>query len=375
MGQVIGQGKTFVVIVAVAMVSAIGGLVFNTMPLLLIAVSNEFGMGPKQLSALSLTAGVGYLLGTLSGPFWVERVNWRFSAFVFVGFAPVSFLIGSQVSGLALFGAFGIFGLACALAIALAMRALAEMPDAERAFGTRLSVELWTMATFLLILPIVFIARGGFAGAMYGMAAMTIFLGLGALLFPKRSSSPVAILQKGFPTWRQASPAWILLALFVVYLAANVGLYWFLAVIVGKFSPSPEQFGLMFLVLKFGAIIGARAGLKLPHGVASIILLIGVAGMWLAPNFTVFMVSSWIWEFGFTLGCLYLTASIARFDNFNKLIILVPAAFGISMIVGGGIAGLLLDSGSAAPLYTFVVFCSFLPVTYVALSKAKPPSP
>jgi len=139
----------------------------------------------------------------------------------------------------------------------------------------------------------------------------------------------------------------------------------------------------MFLVLKWlggaagaiGAIIGARAGIKLPHAVALGILLVGVAGLLLAPNFTVFMVSSWIWEFGFTLGCLYQTAAIARFDTSNKLVVLVPATFGISMIVGGRLAGQLMTDESAVPLYIFVAICSFLPVIYVALSKAIAPQP
>jgi len=221
------------------MVSAIGGLVFNTMPLLLNAVSTEFGMTPKQLGDLSMTAGIGYLVGTLTGPLWVERVNWRIAAITLVGFAAASFLLASQLSGQALTAGFALFGFACALAIALAMRVLADMPDPERAFGTRLTVELWSIAVFLGLLPILFIAKGGFSGAMYGLAAFTLLLGLGAFLFPKRSSSAVASAQKGFPNWAQAGSAWITLAIFLIYLLANVGLFFFLAVIAQKFSPSP----------------------------------------------------------------------------------------------------------------------------------------
>jgi len=56
------------VIIAVSMVSAIGGLVFNTMPILLGASGEAFSLSPAQLGTLSLTAGIGYLIGTLSGP-------------------------------------------------------------------------------------------------------------------------------------------------------------------------------------------------------------------------------------------------------------------------------------------------------------------
>lgn len=372
--------NTLAVIIAVSMVSAIGGLVFNTMPLLLNSVSTALGLSPDQLGTLSLCAGLGYLAGTLTAPLWVERVNWRVAAFVIVALAAGSFLMAARVSGNALAIIFTSFAFFCALAIALAMRVLADMPDPERAFGTRLSVELISIGVFLGLLPVYFIAKSGFAGAMTGLAGFTILLGLGAFLMPKSSSSKTAAQTKGFPSWNDANRSWSVLVIFLIYLLANVGLFFFLAVIAQKFEPSPEQFGLMFSVLKWlgggagiiGAIIGARAGIRLPHVVALGILTVGIIGLFTAKSFTAFMVSSWIWEFGFTLGCLYQTAAITRFDPSNKLVVLVPAAFGVSMLLGGKIAGQLLEGGgSPNGLYMLVFACSLLPSAYMLLSKSK----
>lgn len=371
--------STLAVIVAVSMVSAIGGLVFNTMPLLLNAVSTALALSPDQLGTLSLCAGLGYLAGTLTAPLWVERVNWRVAAFVIIALAAGSFLMAARVNESVLPIAFATFAFFCSLAIALAMRVLADMPDPERAFGTRLSVELISIGVFLGLLPVYFIAKSGFAGAMTGMAGFTILLGLGAFLMPKSSSSKTAAQTKGFPSWNDASRSWGMLAIFLVYLLANVGLFFFLAVIAQKFEPSPEQFGLMFSVLKWlgggagllGAIVGARTGLRLPHMVALGILFVGVIGLFTATSFTSFMVSSWIWEFGFTLGCLYQTSAITRFDPSNKLVVLVPAAFGTSMLVGGKIAGQLLGAGNPNGLYALVAICSLLPSAYVLMSKPK----
>ena len=334
--------NTFIVILAVSMVSAIGGLVFNTMPLLLGAAGEAFGLSPAQLGTLSLTAGIGYLAGTLTGPLWVERVNWRLTAFGIVAAVIASFLLATQLSGTAIYAGFAIFGFFCALAIALAMRVLADMPDPERAYGTRLSVELISIGVFLILLPILFISRTGFSGAMLGLALFAALLGLGSLVFPKRSSSEIAAKLKGFPNWAQAGPSWSVLGIFTVYLLANVGLFFFLYVIAQDFNPTPAQNGLMFGVLKWlggaagavGAIIGARAGLRVPHLAAFAILMMGVIGLFLSKSFTAYMISSWVWEFGFTLGCLYQTAAIVRFDISNKLVVLVPMAFGISMILG-----------------------------------------
>lgn len=373
--------NTFLVILAVSMVSAIGGLVFNTMPILLGTAGEAFSLSPGQLGTLSLTAGIGYLIGTLTGPLWVERVNWRVTAFAIVGAVIASFLLATQLSGRSIFAGFAVFGFFCALAIALAMRVLADMPDPERAYGTRLSVELVSIGVFLILLPILFISKAGFSGAMMGLALFAALLGLGVFAFPKRSSSETAAQLTGFPNWQQAGPSWSVLAIFTIYLLANVGLFFFLYVIAQDFNPTPAQNGLMFGVLKWlggaagavGAIIGARAGLRVPHLVAFAILILGVIGLFLSKSFTVYMISSWVWEFGFTLGCLYQTAAIVRFDISNKLVVLVPMAFGISMIFGGKIAGQILESGSANGIYLMVALCSLLPSFYMFLARPNPP--
>lgn len=363
------------------MVSAIGGLVFNTMPILLGTTGEAFSFSTGQLGTLSLTAGLGYLLGTLTGPLWVDRVNWRVAALFIITAVIISFLAASQLTASTVYAGFAVFGFLCALAIALAMRVLADMPDPERAYGTRLSVELISLGVFLVILPPLFVARAGFSGAMIGLACFAALLGLGAVLFPKRTSSEAAAKVKGFPSWQAAGPSWIVLGIFTVYLLANVGLFFFLYVIAQDFGPTAAQNGLMFGVLKWlgggagavGAIIGARAGLRVPHLVAFIILAIGVAGLFTAKTFTAYMVSSWIWEFGFTLGCLYQTAAIVRFDVSNKLVVLVPMAFGTSMILGGKIAGQLLEGGNANGLYLLVIICSLLPAIYMFAARPVPP--
>jgi predicted MFS family arabinose efflux permease len=374
--------NTFLIIIAVSMVSAIGGLVFNTMPLLLGAAGEGFGLTPAKLGTLSLAAGVGYLAGTFTGPLWVERVNWRLAAIAIIAAVIFSFLAASRLSGAGLLAGFAIFGFFCALAIALSMRVLADMPDPERAYGTRLSVELISIGVFLILLPTVFIAKAGFAGAMFGLACFAGLLGLGVLFFPARTSSEAAAQLKGFPSWTQAGPSWTILGVFTLYLLANVGLFFFLYVIAQKFEPSAGQNALMFGVLKWlggaagavGAIIGQRAGVRSPHLAAFLILIIGVVGLFTAQSFTAYMISSWIWEFGFTLGCLYQTAAIVRFDPSNKLVVLVPMAFGVSMIFGGKIAGQLLEGGDATGLYMLVAICSFLPALYMYIAAPNAPA-
>ncbi|MEN9017522.1 MAG: MFS transporter [Hellea sp.] len=368
------------IIIAVSMVSAIGGLVFNTMPILLGTAGEAFGFNNAELGNLSLMAGVGYLAGTLTGPLWVDSFQWQKTAFFIILAVAFSFLVSMGLPRDYIYFGFLVFGFFCALAIALAMRVLADMPDPERAYGTRLSVELLSIGLFLVFLPSFFVSNAGFTGAMFGMAVFTIFLGIGVCAFPKHSTSKTVEKLKGFPSWRKSGSSWSVLLIFTIYLLANVGLFFFLYIIAQKFSPTDAQNGMMFGVLKWlgggagvlGAIIGAKAGLRMPHLYAFLILIVGVLGLFTAKNFTIFMISSWIWEFGFTLGCLYQTAAIVRFDVSNKLVVLVPMSFGISMIFGGKIAGRLLEGGSTSSLYMLVFICSLLPSILIFLTKPNP---
>jgi len=237
------------------MVSAIGGLVFNTMPLLLSSAGAEFNMSASTLGSLSLTAGIGYLIGTITTPLWVDRIKWKPMAGLIVLSVAAAFGICSTLTGQALFAGFAVFGFLCALAIGLAMRVLAIMPEPERAFGTRLSVELISIGLFLTVLPTLFIVKAGFSGAMYGLCAFTLLLGLGAFLMPNRqvdnnmdAASPKRLT---YPSWNAASNGWTILGIFLIYLLANVGLFFFLAFIAQDFKPTPEQFGLMFGGLKW----------------------------------------------------------------------------------------------------------------------------
>jgi hypothetical protein len=322
----------------------------------------------------------GYLIGTLSGPFWVNRVNWRKTSLFVSVLAALSFIFAAQASGVILIASFVGFGFFCALMHALCMRILADMPDPEQAFGTRLSVELIIISVVLLLLPATLMIKFGFAGVAYGLAGLILVMGLGAFFMPKRENSP-ALEAIAFPSWKQAKPGWVCLGVFLIYCLANVGLWIFLHTMAAEFSPTGKQTGLMFGMLKvlgasagfIGAIIGVRAGLRLPNLVCLAFITLGLMGLYLANNFTHLMISSWIWEFGFTLGCLYQTAAIAKFDPTNKLIVLVPTAFAISSMVGAGLAGFLTPGGNYLPLLIFVFVCSLLPAAYMFLARPNPP--
>ena len=373
--------SVFAVTIAVSLVSAIGGVPFNTMPLLLSSFDPALGLTGDELGTLSSLAFFGYLVGTLSGPVWVDRVNWRNTSLAVSILAAVMFVLSANAAanadGMMLKVSWVGFGFFCSLMHALCMRILAEMPDEERAYGTRLSVELITISVLLYVLPIFFISKYHYVGAAWALAGFVLILGLGAFMMPERQTGETASQTAAFPGWQQAKIAWIALAVFLLYCLANVGLWIFLAKIGEKYNPEPAQFSTMFAMLKIiggtagiiGAVIGSRAGNKLPNMICFLIISLGSYGIYRATDFNSFMIACWVWEFGFTMGCIYQTAGVARFDPTNRLVVLVPTAFAISSVAGAKLAGMLSAGGDYTALYIFVAVCSLIPGLYYASLK------
>lgn len=361
------RGAALPTIIAIALVSAIGGIPFNTMPVLLGSLGESLKLSDEALGVLGSSAFFGYLAGTLTCPFWVDRAPWKTASLAIAGLSALAFVVSAYTSGFGLNASWAGFGFFCALLHGLGMRMLADQPDKELAYGMRTGVELSTIAVLLMLLPSLAIARAGYEGAAWMMAGFVLLLGAASFALPPRSretliGAPAASL------WHAPSAGWAALGLFFVYLAGNIGLWIFLGRISEAFEPSPEQTGALFSVLKIigggsvlaGAFLGARLGLRMPHLYCLGLVALGLAILTTASNFWTFAIGAWIWEAGFALGCLYQTAAIARIDPTNKLVVLVTTAFALSSTIGSTAAGYALAGAGPVGLYAFAGLCSVL---------------
>ena len=102
-------------------------------------------------------------------------------------------------------------------------------------------------------------------------------------------------------------------------------------------------------------------------------VLVGVAvGLALlagANGFVPFAFGAWIWEFSFTCGCVFQAALIARHDDSGRAVVLIPAVFALSSMVGPGAAGLLVANGSHGPLLWLALAASAVPALAYATGR------
>lgn len=357
-------------LIAASVASSIGGLPFNTMPILLGAFADQLKLGPAELGTLGSACTGGYLVSTLLGPLWVDRAPWRIAAII-GAVATAATLLWSASAGGVPFLPFAAFGFAAGLMHSLGMRIVGEGADKERAFGIRLFTELVLIATLLFFLPAALAARGLMGGAQL-LAGAALVMGLSAFLLPRGPAAATDVEQQaaaGAAGKAIASAGWIALGIFVLFACGQVALWVFLERIAHDIGADAAQMGLLFSVLKvvgglsaaLVAALGDRLGNRLPHLLVFITLCIGVALLAVRPSFMVFALGAWIWEAAFTIGCVFQTAAIAKLDPSNKLVVLVPAAFAISAFVGPALGGMLAATGFA-PLLALAVACAAIPM-------------
>lgn len=355
-------------LLAASLASTIGGLPFNALPVLLGSLADGFQLAPAAVGLMGSICFAGYLAGTLGAPFWINRLNWRLLTVASALGTAGAFALSASVTELTTqYAVWALIGFFASTMTCLGLRVITELPNAERAFGFRQGVELTITAAVLFALPPLVIAPFRYPGAAWALAAVVVVLGVSALWLPQRGPVPVAA-QAGA---RRALPmaSWVGLAVFFVFLAGNIALWAFLERIGSGLKLAPAQTGLVFAVLKllggaaafFVAWLGERSGTRWPLWVVLAGVVAGLALLATAEGFVAFAAGAWIWEFAFTCGCVYQAAALARGDPTGRAVVLVPAVFALSSMVGPGVAGQLAADGRFDGVLVLAGLCSLVP--------------
>ncbi|MCY1391775.1 Major Facilitator Superfamily protein [compost metagenome] len=369
--------KTLAIMLAASFASTIGGLPFNTLPFLLGAMVDSLGFDAGQVGMLGSVCFAGYLLGTLVAVVVIDRLNWRWLTLGCAFGAAAALWASSWLPARAQLPLWALIGFFAALMTCLGLRIMGEMANKERALGMRLGIELALVAAVLFALPALVIARFHYAGAALLLASMILLLSLSALALPRRqdfvrTAEPLqghSVLS----LFRFAPAAYAALAFFFLFGTGQIGLWAFLERLGHGLALQPTELGIVFAVLKLlgggaalaVAVVGDRFGVRLPHVLVLIVMCLGLLLLAKAEGFVMYAFGAWIWEVGFTWGCVFQTAAIARLDSSGRSIMLIPAAFALSSMAGPALAGSLVGQGFA-PLLWLALACAVVPVVAFA---------
>ena len=369
----ISRRTTLTFMLAASLASTIGGLPFNTLPILLGALADSFSFDAAQIGQLGSICFAGYLVGTLVAVAFIDRVNWRYLTVGCAVGAALALLASARLPAQAQAPLWALIGFFASLMTCLGLRIMSEMADKERALGVRQGIELGLVAALLFALPSLVVARFHYAGAALVLAAIILLLSLSALALPRRSDFAKAVDVVGerslcarfsFPL-----PAYFALAAFFLFGAGQIGLWAFLERLGHGLALQPTELGIVFAVLKLLggaaaltlAAMGDRLGARLPHLLVLAVISLGLILLGCAKGFLMYALVAWIWEVGFTWGCIFQTAAIARLDPSGRSIMLIPAAFALSSMTGPALAGSLVGDGFS-PLLWLAFATAILPV-------------
>ncbi|MEG0939320.1 MAG: MFS transporter [Comamonas sp.] len=380
MGATLKSHNVVALMVAASLASTIGGLPFNTLPVLLGSLADSFHLQPEQVGLLGSICFGGYLLGTLGAPIWMNRLNWRWLTVVGAIGTALCFALSAMVQALPLlYVSWACTGFFASTMTCLGMRMLSDLPNKERAFGVRQGVELSVTAAVLFALPPLLITRFQYAGAAWALAALVLLLGFSVFWVPSgaHARSPLSTDALTIQPQRMPVTAWWALAVLWLFLVGNIGLWAFLERIGVHLSVSATDMGVVFAVLKllgsvaafFIAGVGARWSLTRGLSVTLLGLMGGLGLLASATGFGFYAAGAWLWEFAFTCGCVLQTAHIARTDPSGRAIVLVPGAFALASMVGPGVAGKLMGAQGIEPVLWFALASSVVPVLNLLLSK------
>ncbi|MBS0391827.1 MAG: MFS transporter [Proteobacteria bacterium] len=369
------QRSLVTLMLAASLASTIGGLPFNTLPVLLGSLADSFSLPPADVGLLGSVCFGGYLLGTLGAPIWMNRLNWRWLTAISAAATATCFALSAQVQALQLmYVVWAAIGFFASTMTCLGMRVLVELPHKERAFGVRQGVELSVTAAALFALPPLVIAQYRYPGAALALAALVALLGLsawGVPSGPRRAEPAAATAAATNPAGRMPAASWVALAVFWLFLIGNIGLWAFLERIGVALKVGAGEMGLVFAVLKllgsvaafFVAAMGARVAAGTAWALTLAGLLGGLALLATAQGFVPYAAGAWLWEFAFTCGCVLQTAHIARSDASGRAVVLVPAAFALASMVGPGLAGKLMGAeGGTTQVLLLALASSAVPV-------------
>lgn len=350
-----------------SLASTIGGLPFNSLPVMLGSIADSFSLSPQSVGLMGSICFAGYLAGTLAAPLWINRANWRVLTAASALATAAAFAASAQVERLAaLYVVWALIGFFASTMTCLGMRILSDLPNKVRAFGVRQGVELSVTAAVLFALPPLVIAIWKYPGAAWALAGVVAALGVSALWVPQH---PLAVAQPAGVRRSIPAPAWATMAVFFAFLTGNIALWAFLERIGAALKVEPAEMGIVFAVLKllggaaafFVAAVGERGGTRLPFWVVLVGVAIGIGLLASAGSFLPFALGAWIWEFAFTCGCVLQAATIARADSSGRAVMLVPAVFALASMAGPAIGGQLAAGGSFGPTLMFALACAAVP--------------
>lgn len=348
-------------VIAAAYLSGLNMLVVNLQPLILGALADSYGLSDRQLGHISAIF-VGFATAcSISGPFWVRRVDWRnFSRLVIV-LAILTLasgaLLTSPVLILALFAVLGL--LKGSLGIP-AFASLGDSSNPDRNYGVSIGFQAFLSAAVTIPAAAWVIPRYGVSGLFTTLAAI-IATGILICAWLPRSGLDVPTSadsgSRGAIFSAAALPAWIALLSAAAFTGGILGFWYFIERIGVERGVGHGLIGVTLSLCSLATIVtaaivawlGGRLSSFTFVGVGTLLLLFGFGSLQFAGS-AAYIAGALGFALGWGMAQPAYYAVLRKVDVTGRLFVAAPAASGLAGVTIGIVAGPIIEAGGYAAM-------------------------
>lgn len=337
------------VVAVAAILTAVGIVFFNAMPLVLGTAAEQLGFDNQQIGFIASAYMAGFTLMSVALIVFARRLNWRYSCAAFAALQVICFVVSTQLQDLsALLVALFLAGLAGGGLFGIATISLLDTKRPDRNLGIGTFAQVMLPALIVLVLPMTIIPIWGFGGLMLTLAALpTITL----LLVPWIVRQSDKTIQVQSQAADQPATVAVMLALggALVFHTAAAATWAFYERVGDASGIPPDTVGVVLSIalLASGAgslvpvFLHARTGRQVPIFVAAMLQLASLASLLLAPAAT-YLVAGPVFMFAWTVSIIFQLGNVAALDVTGRYSVAIPAVLGIAAIIGPTLGGALV---------------------------------
>ena len=359
--------EKFPVLITTCLVSSIGAMLFNAMPVLLGGLAETRALNESELSAIASAIFFGSLIAVFSAVYWVNRLSWRL---VIIVMAIATILISAFLPFIAghiqLTMLLALLGFVMGALYSPALAALSLSRTPERAFAIAIALQVAVSALVAYSLPVFLTPALGLWAIPCVLMITSILVLLCISWLPERSSDPVEATESGVKAPRKQVLTGILglMAMCVFYIGL-IGAWEFLERIGNSWSLSHEYIGgIIALALIVGAggalfpmVLGDRFGKVRPVILAIVLLLAAAILLSVQGTALRFAVGAILLNVGWNLAIPFMYASLADADPSGRFVVFSVSIQMAGAVIGAGIAGALVVGVGFSGLFTFFGGC------------------
>lgn len=362
-------------IAAAAVLTAVGVVFFNAMPLVLGTAAEQLGFGNEQIGFMASAYMAGFTIMTVALVVWVRKVNWRISCAAMAAIQIMGFVLSTQTVSLGtLLAALFLAGLGGGGLFGIATVSLADTRSPDRNIGIGTFAQVVVPAVVVLLLPVTVIPAWGFQGLMVALALLPA---VAFLLLPwvVRESHAVRRRVSG-ETDRSPMAAPVIALGGALLFHSAAAAVWAFYERVGDANDIPAgTVGIVLSVALIAAGAGslvpvflhARTGRFLPIVAAAILQIACLLSLVVNPAGS-YPFAGPLFMFAWTVSIIFQLGGVAAADVSGRYSAAIPAVVGVAAILGPAAGGLLLSEGDFGRLLLSacgLIVLSVLPALYV----------